>query len=65
MNGCVEYTKATVELYFPNGNVCCALCPMLGGTERRPQCNRTGEYIVDTRVCGMFCKLNFVEEENV
>lgn len=62
INGCVEYTKATVELFFPKGNVCCAICPLLQ-TYSRNQCMRTGELLPDTKGTGMFCPLKIEETE--
>ena len=56
MNGCVEYTKMSVDIYFPKGEVKCALCPLLQ-TYSRNQCMRTGELIPDTRGVGIWCPL--------
>ena len=55
-SGCTLYAKATVDIYFPDGHVCCALCPLLEVYARK-QCRRTGEYILDDRVCGIWCPL--------
>lgn len=57
---CLTYSKATAEIFFPDGHVCCALCPLLE-TYARKQCRRTGEYILDDRVQGMWCPLKFEE----
>lgn len=63
MNGCVKYIKATVEINFPDGHLCCDLCPLME-TYARKQCRRTGEYLLDTRVTvGYDCPLKF-EKEN-
>lgn len=62
-NQCTEYTKATAEIYFPGGNVCCDLCPLME-TYARKQCRRTGEYLTDTRVTGMWCPLKFEGKED-
>jgi len=61
-NGVSYYTKATVEIGFPEDRVCCAFCPMLE-TYARKQCRRTGEYIADDRYVGYYCPLNFEEME--
>lgn len=62
-SGVTWYTKATVEINFPEDNVCCALCPMLE-TYSRNQCRRTGEYLVDTRnTVGWECPLVFKKKE--
>lgn len=62
MNGCKEYTKTTVEIFFPECRVACQFCPLLE-TYSRNMCRRTGEYIVDTRGVGMWCPLEIKEEE--
>lgn len=62
-DGCLEYTEATVSIFFPKDHVACQYCPLLE-TYARNQCRRTGEYIVDTRfTVGRFCPL-IIEEEN-
>lgn len=65
-NGVAWYTKAIAEINFPEGHVCCDLCPLLE-TYARKQCRRTGEYLLDTRVTvGYDCPLKFqgAEDEN-
>jgi len=62
VNGCLHYTRATVEIYFEPGHVSCEYCPMLE-TYARKQCRRTGEYIIDTRITGNYCPL-IIEKEN-
>ena len=58
-NGVAHYTKATVEIFFPDEKVCCDLCPLME-TYARKQCRRTGEYLLDTRVTvGYDCPLKF------
>lgn len=62
-NGVAWYTKATVEINFPEDYVCCDLCPLLE-TYARKQCRRTGEYLVDTRnTVGWECPLVFKKKE--
>lgn len=62
MNGIKWYTKATVDIFFPEGHVSCATCPMLE-TYSRNQCRRTGEYLIDTKnTVGFNCPLKFEEE---
>lgn len=62
-NKVLFYTKATVDIGFPEGHVCCDLCPLLE-TYARKQCRRTGEYLLDTKTTiGLYCPLKF-EEEN-
>lgn len=62
--GVSYYTKATVEIGFPEDRVCCEYCPMLE-TYARKQCRRTGEYLMDTRTVGYWCPLKFETEEEV
>lgn len=63
-NSCLWYVEATASIYFPEGHVCCDLCPLLE-TYARKQCRRTGEYLLDTRVTvGYECPLKFKEGNN-
>lgn len=55
------YTEATVKIFFSDGDVCCAKCPLLQ-TYSRNQCTRTAEYIGDTRGIGAWCPLEINEE---
>lgn len=59
--GVSYYTKATLEIGFPEDRVCCDFCPLLE-TYARKQCRRTGEYLTDTRAVGFYCPLKLVEE---
>ena len=60
-DGVLEYTEATVSIFFEPGHVACAYCPLLE-TYARAQCRRTGEYIIDTRyTVGRFCPLQIKE----
>lgn len=63
-NSVAWYAEATVKLYFPEGRVCCELCPLME-TYARKQCRRTGEYLsVDTSVTtGYECPLDFEIKE--
>ena len=61
-NSCLFYTRATVDINFPENNVCCGLCPLLE-TYSRLQYRRTGEYLLDTKGRGMYCPLK-LEDEN-
>lgn len=61
-DGVLEYTEATVSIFFEPDHVACAFCPLLE-TYARAQCRRTGEYIIDTRyTVGRFCPLQIKEE---
>ena len=61
------YTKSTVEISFPEDDVCCYRCPLMG-TEYKPDreyCKRTGEYLPSPRhTIGFNCPLKFTEEDN-
>lgn len=62
-NGVRYYTKGSIDIFFPENNVCCDLCPLLE-TYARKQCRRTGEYLLDTRsTVGGYCPLVFHEQE--
>lgn len=61
-SGVKYYTKANVDVFFPENKISCMFCPMLE-TYARNQCRRTGEYLVDTRTIGYDCPLKFETEE--
>lgn len=61
-NGVKFYTRARVNIYFPEGRVCCKFCPVLE-TYAREQCRLTGEYLADTRGVGYMCPLK-IDGEN-
>lgn len=61
-DGVLEYTEATVSIFFEPDHVACAFCPLLE-TYARAQCRRTGEYIIDTRyTVGRYCPLQIKED---
>lgn len=60
---CLWYEKATASIHFPEGHVCCDLCPCME-TYARKQCRLTGEYLLDTRATvGYECPLKFKKDE--
>ena len=61
-NSCLWYTEAQISIYFPEGKVCCDLCPLME-TYSRKQCRKTGEYLADTRTIGYMCPLKFIEND--
>lgn len=61
-SGITFYTRATVDINFPEDHVCCALCPLMQ-TYSRKQCMRTGELIADDRGIGYYCPLVFEDKE--
>ena len=60
-NEVLFYAEATAKIYFPEGHVCCDLCPFME-TYSRKQCRQTGEYLLDTRTIGNWCPLEINEE---
>lgn len=61
-NGVSYYTKATVQVGFPEDDVCCFWCPLLGNEYKpdRPYCRRTGEYLLAPKhTIGTMCPLIF------
>jgi len=62
-NGVARYVETGVSIFFPEGEMKCALCPLLE-TYSRDQCRRTGEYILDRRVIGQLCPLEIKAKEN-
>ena len=62
-SGVSYYTKATVTLYFPEDDVRCGYCQLLGSDHGQKYCRRTGEMIRDDRYIGGMCPLEFEEEE--
>lgn len=61
VNAVTSYTHTTVDIFFPNGEVCCEYCPLLE-TYARKQCRRTGEYLLDTHARGLWCPLQIDEQ---
>lgn len=62
-DGVRRYETGTLLVHFPEGHVCCDICPVLE-TYARKQCRATGEYLLDTRTTGWLCPLIFKEEKN-
>lgn len=56
------YTRATARVHFPERDVTCRACPLLGAEYglRREYCRLTGEYIPDADyMTGHDCPLEF------
>lgn len=63
--GVSYYTRAVVEIGFPEGRVSCDFCPLME-TYSRKQCRRTGEYLADTRTAvGYYCPLIIQDDEPI
>lgn len=64
--GVTYYTGATVSLVFPEDDLCCYRCPLMGMELKvdREYCKMTGEYLVAPReLVGYKCPLVFDQEE--
>ena len=61
-NEILKYTKCYMEIYFPNTDVKCDLCPALETYSRR-QCRATGEYLRKEDIRGMWCPLLIRNDE--
>jgi hypothetical protein len=65
--GVSYYTRSTVDIYFPEDDLCCYRCPLMGVEIKsdREYCRRTGEYLPSPRhIIGFECPLKFEKEEN-
>ena len=64
--GVSYYTKATVEIGFPEDDICCYRCPLMTTDygSKRERCSKTGEILSAPKVTiGYDCPLNFNKEE--
>ena len=64
--GVSYYTQATVDISFPEDDVCCLRCPLMGieMASSREYCRRTGEYLPAPRdIVGFHCPLIFEKKE--
>lgn len=65
-NGVRFYTKATVDIGFPEDDRCCHWCPFLQSDYKlnRERCGKTGEVLIaPLHEIGYFCPLQFEESE--
>lgn len=60
------YTKATVEIGFPEDDVCCHWCPLMTRDPNlRDVCGKTGEILLAPKhSTGFSCPLRFKEEND-
>lgn len=65
-NGVSYYTKATVEIGFPEDDICCHWCPiMTRDPNLRDVCGKTGEILLAPKhTIGFNCPLNFNKENH-
>jgi hypothetical protein len=63
-NGVGWYTKSTVQIGFPEDDVCCHWCPLMTRDPNlRDVCGKTGEILLAPKhTIGMNCPLNFEKE---
>ena len=61
-NGTLKYTEATVSIFFEPEHVCCRYCPLLSETPRY-QCRKSGTYLTDINLGGIWCPLEFKGDE--
>jgi hypothetical protein len=60
------YTKATVEVGFPEDDICCYRCLLMTTDygSKRERCSKTGEILVAPKITiGYDCPLKFQKEE--
>lgn len=65
--GVSYYTRGKVEVSFPEDDVCCYRCPLMGIEMKsdREYCRRTGELLPAPRhTIGYDCPINFKEEND-
>jgi hypothetical protein len=64
-NGVSYYTKATVEIGFPEDDVCCHWCPLMTRDPNlRDVCSKTGEILLASKhMIGVDCPLKFINKE--
>ena len=65
-NGVSYYTKATVEIGFPEDDVCCHWCPLMTRDPNlRDVCSKTGEILLAAKhTIGVNCPLKFKENND-
>lgn len=66
-DGVRYYTYATARVHFPEGDITCRACPLLGAERglKREYCRLTGEYIPDADyLTGHGCPLIFEERKD-
>lgn len=63
--GVSYYTRGTVEVGFPENDVCCRWCPMMGMELKidRAYCKKTGEYLTAPNFdIGANCPIKFWDD---
>jgi hypothetical protein len=65
--GVSYYTHFTVDIHFPEDDICCTRCPLMGieMASSREYCRKTGEYLPAPRdIVGFNCPLRLKENED-
>lgn len=65
--GVSYYTKATVEIGFPEDDICCYRCVLMGNDygSKREVCRKTGEILIaPLHTIGFDCPLKFKKEND-
>ena len=63
-DGVSFYVNATVDIGFPEGDLCCHWCPFLQSDYKldREKCGKTGEILIAPKhQIGYYCPLKFEE----
>lgn len=64
--GVSYYTPGTVEISFPEDDICCKWCPLMSVEIKtdRHYCRKTGEYLVSPNFfVGTQCPIEFRKDE--
>ena len=64
--GVSYYTTATVEVGFPEDDICCYRCLLMTTDygSKRERCSKTGEILIAPKITiGYDCPLNFHKED--
>ena len=64
-NGVSYYTRSTLDVGFPEDDVCCHWCPVMSRDPNlRDVCGKTGEILLAPKhTIGVSCPLRFENEE--
>lgn len=64
--GVSYYTHSTVDISFPEDDICCYRCPLMASEYKpdREYCKKTGEYLLAPKhMVGERCPLKFESED--
>lgn len=66
IRGVSYYTHGMVDIHFPEDDICCYRCPLMGVEIKsdREYCRKTGEYLPSPRhIIGFNCPIVFPAEK--